>query len=170
LTGPPIVGVADRDGIIDDESIMESRSQSNNNEQEEEDKTGKLTPCEKKIYNKYMAMANADKEADPELRFLKRHAAISGIVTSDTVPHLNNSQRAERIDTLARGSIPVSEIENAYDIAKTAVRKMYKMNSYTARVSYGSNSNSSSNNNNDIDPETGLTSLEKQLRILEFDW
>jgi hypothetical protein len=102
-------------------------------------------------------MSNADRENDPELKFLKKHAAISSLVTSDIIP--DNKYRAQRIDSLARGSVPL------HYIAKVAVRKARRMNSYVVRVNYGSGSNSI---NNRVD-EDGLTQLEIDLAILNWE-
>jgi hypothetical protein len=161
LTGGA-VGYSNRDGNLGEDVMVEIWKAQ---KEREEEKQGKLTLCpeEQKIVNKYIAMANADKENDPELRFLKRHAAISGIVTSDIIP--DNRQRAERVDQLSKGSVPLQEIESAYDIAKVALRKASRMNSYIARVSYGSNSN---NAPAEVE-ENGLTNLEKQLKLLQWE-
>jgi hypothetical protein len=73
---------------------------------EQQKDNNELTPCEQKIVNKYVAMSNADRENDLELKFLKRHTAIS-FVTSDIIP--DNKYRAQCIDSLARGSVPLHE-------------------------------------------------------------
>jgi hypothetical protein len=59
-------------------------------------------------------MSNAHRENDPELKFLKRHAAISSFVTSDIIP--DNKYRAQRIDSLARISVPLQEMENGVGV------------------------------------------------------
>jgi hypothetical protein len=88
MTGPPIVAYGNREGRIaakEDDIINSEFELRQAAAREQEYKIGKLTSCDKDdIVNIHVAMAVADSEPDSELRFLKRHATISGIVTSET--------------------------------------------------------------------------------------
>jgi len=161
LTGANIAyGSPNGDLGSDSEDLTAVQQELNKKKQKIIDRNNKdkLTPDEEKTVNMYMAMADADKENDPELKFLKRHAAISSFITNETAPHLSDKMRAERIDTLARTSVPLVDIEDTYSRAKNVVRRtasMAKYNTYTAGTY----------NDGGEDKSTLL----KQLEIMEFE-
>jgi hypothetical protein len=146
----PILGSESLDRAFEERALAAAEAK--------EERDGKLIPI-----NIHTASVAADVEENPTLRILKCENALIQIITADVL--LNPKERANRIQSLARGSIPVQEIESAYSIAKTAVRKANsRMNSYVGRVTYHNGSN-----NITADVDDGLSQSEKELAILNWE-
>jgi len=144
--GQPIKSYSNKDGRISND--IDAVSLQHELSVQEDEKDGRLTPIN---YRPYLADLSSQ-----ESELLRRENSLLKIITKDLV--YDDEERNRRINYLARSSIPILEIECAYNQIKPALRKASKIRQYTALQIH-----------NDVDEETGLTSLQKQLAILDGD-
>jgi hypothetical protein len=118
---------------------------------EEEKRNRRLIPLDSRsVINPHVAIHDRD------VQLLERERALVKIITPEIVP--NDDERNNKISYYASSSLPIPEIQFAYDKMKFAVRKA----SSSSNNRYGKVYSASVPRDKD-----GLTSLERQLRILD---
>lgn len=169
MTAGDAIGFANRDGRIAtnkyDLDATELQHELNENAKYSEG----LTPDERRIVEEEMAKVKpytADLN-DRERTLLQRERQLVKIITPDIVK--NDTERNNKISYYASTQLPISEIEEVFNRIRTLTARTRGTNQY-----YGHSAIVQYNNNNAPEPTTerdehGLTNLERQLKLLEWD-
>src|SRR5215475_7885095 len=119
---------------------------------------GRLIPISINAYTAVCSQQDNGYDSDSEFYQLKRQNELLKIITPEI--EANETRRYAKVDKLAKTSIPINEIADAYSIVRAAIKKASRTRSYIANTN---------NVNNDDRDEYGLTPLEKQLKILNYE-